>query len=148
MSRMFDTYKLPGIAIQEDCPKLSQLNLGNIRPLYNKNNQFYGVGVQHLMPFSLYFHLTEASDYQIDQLMSESSVEFNIYSKPVNKVLFSKVFLGKDVFNPCTQDIKIDLTKADVQIFNQESYSMELKLICENEQYIVYSKQDGLLVVR
>ena len=151
MSRMFDTYKMQDVIPQTDCRKFSQFsneNLGNTRLLYNKNNRLYGVGVKYLMPFSLYFHLTEASDQYIDQFMSKCSVEFSIYSKPAHKAIFSKVFLGRDIFDPYTQDIKIDLTKADAQVLKQESYTMELRLLCEGEQYIVYSEQDGLLVVR
>jgi hypothetical protein len=147
---MFENYNtfLEYPLILDSPSEVENHNSGATKLLYNKKGQFYGVEAKYLMPFSLYFHLTEASNQDITSMICESVVEFSIYSKPSYKPLIQKTLLGKEIFNSTAQDLKIDINQEEAQRLSQETYYLELKLNYPSGYYILHSEQDGLLVIR
>jgi hypothetical protein len=148
---MFDGYNsLNSDSYINSCFLLEQPGASDsyLKALYDKKQCFYGVEAEYQMPFSLYFHLTEATNQPLDQFIANCVVEFSICTKPLGKPIITKVFPGKDTFNINTQDIKVDISQDDAQLLKQETYSIILKLIHTTSTYIIHSERDSVLVIR
>ena len=151
MSRMFDSYNnLTYDSYINSCSPIEQsiASSSYLKALYDKKQCFYGVEAKYQMPFSLYFHLTEATDQYLDQFIADCGIEFSICTKPLGKPIITKVLSGKDAFNIITKDIKVDITQDEAQLLNQETYSIILKLIHTTSTYIIHSERDSVLVIR
>lgn len=151
MSSMFDNYSSQNLNVYQDsCCLMTQFEASSsyVKDLYDKKHRFYGVEAKYQMPFSLYLHLIEMTNQSIDQFISECSIELNICTIPYKKAILSKVFVGKNVFNKDTQDIKVDITQEEAQQLNQETYSLIVKLFHTTGTYIIHSEHDGVLVIR
>jgi hypothetical protein len=144
---MFDSYNIPNLEYYNASECLER-NSGTTKMLYDKNNRFYGVEAKYQMPFSLYFHLTEASNQSIEEAIKNSNIKFSIYSKPSGKSLISKTLKGESVFNPSSRDLKIDINQAEAQLLAQETYYMHLVLACTEGSYVLHAGSDGVLVIR
>jgi hypothetical protein len=148
---MFENYNAPGAEYLEVLDHFNTAPTdisGTTRRLYNKNHQFYGVEAKHLMPFNLYFHLTESSGQNIDFFIKECNIEFSVYSKPARIPVIFKTLRGDVVFDSSTQDLKIEINQEEAKQLKQETYCMQLKLVYPTGFYILHSEQDGLLVIR
>ena len=144
MSKMFEKYT----ALNLEAPSEEEILPKGVKRLYNKNDLFYGVEAQHQMPFSLYFHLTEASDKPLTTFVSDCEVEFEIRSIVTHKPVVFKKFLGNAIFNSTTNDLKIEINQEDAQQLKQETYTMTLKLVYATGFYILHNEQNGVLVIR
>jgi hypothetical protein len=148
---MFDNYNKPtydflmatrGLNVIEDQKS------STVKALFNKNHEFYGIEAQYLMPFSLYFHLTEAADQALDSFIKECRIEFSIYSTPTHKTVLLKSGLASSYFDDSINDIKIEVSQEEAQLLKQETYQMSLKLIHPTRFYILHSESDGVLMIR
>lgn len=150
MSKMFDNYtKNFNNYLNFPCSvKQCSSSLENLKALYDKKQCFYGVEAKHQMPFSLYFHLTEATSQVLDSFMAECDVEISICSKVNEKAILTKVFAGKSIFNVTTQDIQIEISQEEAGLLKQETYGIILKLIHTTGTYIIHSLRDSVLVIR
>jgi hypothetical protein len=148
---MFDNYNKPAydFLIVSRCPnEIEGQKSFTVKELFNKNHKFYGIEAQYLMPFSLYFHLTEATDQALDSFIKECRIEFSIYSTPTHKTVLLKSGLASSYFDYSTKDIKIEISQEEAQLLKQETYQMSLKLIHPNRFYILHSESDGVLIIR
>ena len=151
MSSMFDNYNSPNICFCDDIHR----NIGpedefsgGLKNLYDKKQRFYGVEAQYLMPFDLYFHLEEENGYPLEQFITECTVELSLCTRPLGKVIVSKVLSGKDVFDSFASDLKITITQEEASQLQQETYSIILKLVHTTGTYILHTDREKILVVR
>jgi hypothetical protein len=145
MSSMFNNYNTQNLANYVNIDSYTEQTASGLKNLYDKKQRFYGVEAHYQMPFDLYFHLvgdTEALS------VSDCIVELSICTRPANKVIFTKIFSGKEVFNTQTFDVKLNITQDEASQLKQETYNIILKLIHTTGTYIVHTEHDGVLVVK
>lgn len=151
MSSMFDNYNSPNICFCDNTIEhirpMNEIS-GGLKCLYDKKQRFYGVEAQYLMPFDLYFHLEEENGYPLEQFITECVVELSLCTRPLGKVIVSKVLSGKDTFDSFASDLKITITQEEASQLQQETYSIILKLIHTTGTYILHTNRDKILVVR
>jgi hypothetical protein len=100
------------------------------------------------LPFDLYFHLEEENDYPLEQFIAECTVELSLCTRPLGKVIVSKVLSGKDIFDSFASDLKITITQEEAGQLRQETYGIILKLIHTTGTHIIHSERDSVLVIR
>lgn len=148
MSSMFDNYNSPNICFCDNTTGSMDEISGSLKNLYDKKQRFYGVEARYLMPFDLYFHLEEENGYPLEQFIPECTVELSLCTRPLGKVIVSKVLSGKDIFDNFASDLKITITQEEAGQLRQETYGIILKLIHTTGTYIIHSERDSVLVIR
>lgn len=151
MSNMFYNYD-HNIDRELNCelepPKIPSLPQSTTTALlYNIKGDALGIEVKHQMPFTIYFHLEEAFGRSLDKLLANHLVEFKLFTRE-DKEILNKQFNGLDIFNTNTNDLTISVTQEDASLLKQESYKINLSLVGESDFYNLFSRSDGLLVVR
>lgn len=130
-------------------PRLSPMtSLPGISMLYNVKGECYGVEVKHQMPFELFFHLDEAHGWPLDSLINESSVELKILTRGNHKVILQKEFIGTEIFNSMSSDLRVLINQEEAQLLKQEAYEISVILRYPTGFYKLFTETDGLLVVR
>ena len=130
-------------------PRLSPMtSLPGISMLYNVKGECYGVEVKHQMPFELFFHMDETHGWPLDSLVSESIVEFKLFTRGNHKVILQKEFAGTEVFNSLSSDLRILINQEEAQLLKQEAYEISVILRYPTGFYKLFTETDGLLVVR
>ena len=151
MSKMFYNYD-NGIA--QSSPIISshlekfEPPLPNLSLLYDLNNKFYGVEIRRGTPCTLYFHLDELNGQNLTGLLLNCVIEFKLLNTISHKIVFQKNFSGNQAFNTFTNDLEITLNLEDLAQLKQESFDIELNIIQANKSYKLFTKGDGLFIVR
>ena len=154
MSKMFINYDNN---IDLELPTFEHISVPHLKPmtsipsislLYNVKGECYGVEVKHQMPFELFFHMDETHGWSLDSLVNESMVEFKLLARGNHKVILQKEFLGKEIFNSMSSDLRVTINQEEAMLLKQEAYEMSVILRYSTGFYKLFTESDGLLVVR
>lgn len=154
MSKMFINYDNN---IDLELPAFEHISVPHLKPmtsipsislLYNVKGECYGVEVKHQMPFELFFHLDETHGWSLDSLVNESTVEFKLLARGNHKVILQKEFLGREIFNSMSSDLRVTISQEEALLLKQEAYEMSVILRYSTGFYKLFTESDGLLVVR
>ena len=128
--------------------------LENLPYVRDINGKFLGIKAKYQHPITLYFHLEDlGSEYlvsngmSVEDLILSSKIYFEIKTTTA-KTVINKLYDPSECFNAMSNDLIIYLTQAEVKKLKQESYTMSLKLVWEEDFYELFTSQDGLLIIR
>lgn len=132
------TYKKPTKILQ---------NENTVKIVYNVWGDQIGVQVSYQDDFYLYFNLDGiVEDSSIEKLLEQSTISFKLYN------LWDKVVINKTIDFSCfeaeTSTLAVYVTKEEAAKLKQETYKMELSLSWVDGDYTLFSKRDGMLLIR
>lgn len=137
-------YDLP---VKYEKPAKILQNENVVKIVYNIWGDQIGVQVAYKDDFYLYFNLEgTVEDSSIEELLSQSIISFKFFD------LWDKEIINKTIdfncFDAETGTLTVYVTKEEAAKLKRETYKMELSLNWADGDYILFSKRDGMLLVR
>ena len=128
-------------------PKILE-SVDNISIAHDALGNEIGVKVKHNVGFYLYFYLDGwVNSDSVDRLVQESSLNFKVFSLR-NKLVFEKTVPAIDIYDDETNCLWLEISQSESEIFDIDSYKMCATLLWDGGSYELFSKNDGLLIVR
>lgn len=131
-------YKKPAKTLQ---------NENVVKIVYNIWGDQIGVQASYKDDFYLYFNLDgTVEDSSIEELLNQSIISFKLLD------LWDKEIINKTIDFSCfdaeTGMLTVYITKEEAAKLKRETYKIELSLSNADGDYILFSKRDGMLLVR
>ena len=119
----------------------------NPKLITNIKGEFLGVQVDQTAPLQLYFHLENIDEVENFEDIIQGRAIFEIITT-THKVITTKDYSIDTILDQTTNDLCITLAQEEMSILKKETYSMRVTIMTATKTYVVFTENDGYLIIR
>ena len=145
MSKMFSSYEQRVLNMPCTPPPVCEF-INEPKMVTNIKGEVLGVQLDQTSPFQLYFHLENACEIELNELLAGVAL-FEILTT-THKVCIEREYQVADILDPYSNDLNIFLTPEETKSLKKETYNMRVTLKTAENTFVVFTEKDGYLIIR